>query len=135
MPLCEFPMRDETIRARARTVERVPPGESALSACGLATQVLLELPESVEMLARPDQVEGRSHPRPVPARECCTDALDESATPLGVPNVRRRRRGAVHERVAEADVPGPQGMNLGIEIGCTGHERFVAVGHLGERRE
>src|SRR5438132_10405034 len=99
-------------------------------------EVRLEVPEVVEMLARPQKEERRADGRLVAAASGIPDAREEAAAAVGVADVRRRDRALVHERVAERDVPGLQRVQLAVEVLAAALEPRAAVRHaseLGER--
>jgi hypothetical protein len=73
---------------------------------GVPAEVLLQLPECVEVLGGPDEVEGGPHLCLVAAGEGFAHAVDEPAASFGVANVRERRGRAVDECIAEGDEPG-----------------------------
>src|SRR2546428_7858285 len=84
----------------------------------LPAEVLLELPEGVEVLAGPDQVDRGTHLRLVAAGKRLAHAHHESAAPLGVANVRRRHGRAAYERIAQGDVPATQALIRPGARGC-----------------
>src|ERR1700694_3785441 len=97
--------------------------------------MLLELPEVVEMLACPEQDECSFDRCLVAATGGVAHARDQTAAPLSIADVRRRRGAAVHECVAECDVPRLESMELAIEVLAAALESGLAVCHLSERGE
>jgi hypothetical protein len=112
-----------------------PNGVPSRRRFGHVREVLLELPEGVEVLACPDQVERRPQLAAVAAGQCVPHAVVHPSPALCVAVVRRRHRRAVEEGVTQGHVPRPDGVHLGVEVGPAGPEPVVAVRHLGQRGE
>src|SRR5439155_18786170 len=89
--------------------------------CALA-EVRFEPPEVVEMLARPEQHECGPDRCLVAAAGGVADAREQTAAALGVADVRRWHRTAVHECVPERDVPRLKSMDLAVEVLAAGLE-------------
>src|SRR5438132_3188467 len=99
---------------RSHPDRRTSSCESFLGACGACAfaEVRLEMPEIVEMLARPEQLKCGVDCRLVAAAGGVAHAREQTAAALGVADVRRRHRAVVHERVPERDVPRLECMDL-----------------------
>jgi hypothetical protein len=98
-------------------------------------EVRLETPQVVEVLARPQQNEGRPPLRVVTAGYRVAHALEQAPPTFHVPDVRRRNRAAVDEGFTEGDVPRTQCVHLPVEVLAACPQAVAAFGHAAERRE
>jgi hypothetical protein len=94
-----------------------------------------EAPEMVEVLASPEEDEGRADLLLVSTRDGGVHALEQTPAAIQIPYVRRGDRCVVDECVTERDIPGTHRVGLSVEILAIPRQARVAVHHVPERRQ
>ena len=88
----------------------------------------------LQMLAAPEEDEGRPDLLLVSARDGGVHALEQAPTTAEVAHVRLRDRRVADERVAEGDVPGADRVRLRVEALAAARQAAVASQHAREGR-
>lgn len=109
------------------TKTNVRPGNLAPGRESVSAKMGFEAPKILELLARPQQREGRSALCLVVTGDSFAHTLEEASAAVRIASVRRGSRRRVDEGIAERDEPGAQRLNIVIEVRTAPREARVAI--------